>query len=131
MSEKLPVREDLFDETDGGRLLANQCKACRRIYFPKADICFECLEPEMENIKLSRHGTLYAHTIGRLPSTHFQPPYAIGLIDLPEGIRVFAPLKMMPDKTYTVGMQMEIFIDELWKEEDKQVMGYKFKPALT
>ena len=83
----------------------------------------------MADIALSRQGKLYSYSIGRLPSTHFQPPYAVGLIDLPEGVRVFAPLMMTPDETYTVGMPMEIYIDALWEEADQRVMGYKFKPV--
>lgn len=129
MSEMVLVREDLFDERDGGRLLANQCKACSRIYFPKADFCYDCLGDQMEDVVLSRQGKLYSYSIGRLPSTHFQPPYAVGLIDLPEQVRIFAPLMMTPDEIYTVGMQMEIYIDTLWEESGQRVMGYKFKPV--
>jgi uncharacterized protein len=129
MSNRVPVREDLFDETDGGRLHANRCDACGRIYFPKAPFCFDCLEKKMEEVVLSRRGRLYSYAIGRMASTHFQPPYAVGLIDLPEGVRVFAPLVMAENATYTIGMEMELKIDELWQEEDKQVIGYRFKPV--
>jgi len=83
----------------------------------------------MEEVVLSRLGKLYSFTIGRMASTHFQPPYAVGLVDLPEGVRVFAPLKMTEDKPFKVGMDMEVVIEELWQENDKQVVGYKFKPV--
>ena len=129
MNDRVPVREDLFDETDGGRLHANRCKACGRIYFPKAPFCFDCLEKEMEEVILSRRGTLYSYAIGRMASTHFQPPYAVGLIDLPEGVRIFSPLEMTGNSTYTIGMEMELRIDGLWQEEDKKIIGYKFKPV--
>ncbi|WP_419662357.1 conserved uncharacterized protein, DUF35 [Desulfosarcina variabilis str. Montpellier] len=129
--DSMPVREGLFDEKDGGRLLANRCSACGRTFFPKADFCFDCLAEEMEDIVLSRQGTLYAYTIGRLPSTHFKPPYVVGLIDIPEGIRVFAPLLVSPDAPLTVGMPMQLTIDTLWEEEGKRVMGYKFIPVAS
>ena len=61
---------------------------------------------------MSRRGKLYSYTIGRMASTHFQPPYAVGLIDLPEGVRVFAPLMMTEDESYTIGMEMEVVIGE-------------------
>ena len=83
----------------------------------------------MEDVILSRRGRLYSYTIGRMASSHFQPPYAIGLIDLPEGVRVFAPLMISEDESYKVGMEMELFIDKLWKDDDKQIVGYKFKPV--
>jgi uncharacterized OB-fold protein len=129
MSEAVPVREDLFDEVDGGRLHANKCKACGRTYFPKAPFCFDCLAKEMENVILSRQGKLYSYAVGRMPSTHLQPPYAVGLVDLPEGVRVFAPLMLTADESYKIGMKMEVYIDGLWEEEGKQITGYKFKPV--
>lgn len=129
MHDPVPVREGLYDEVDGGRLIANQCKSCGMIYFPKAAFCFDCMEEEMTDRVLGRRGILYSYAVGRMASTHFKPPYAIGLIDLPEGIRVFAPLETAPDDTYRIGMEMEVFIDELWREEGKAVMGYKFRPV--
>ncbi|MEW6666460.1 MAG: OB-fold domain-containing protein [Thermodesulfobacteriota bacterium] len=129
MRNRIPLREDLFDEVDGGRLHANRCNACARIYFPKAAFCFDCLGKEMSEVILSRRGKLYSWAIGRMPSTHFQPPYAVGLIDLPEGVRVFAPLIMTEDQTYTIGKDMELVIEELWCENDKSIIGYKFKPV--
>ena len=127
MADMVPVREGLFDEAGGGRLLGNKCKSCGKIYFPKAKFCFNCFEKGMEEVGLSRRGKLYSYTIGRMASTHFEPPYAVGLIDLPEGVRVFAPLKMMENKPFKLGIDMEVIIEELWREEDKQVIGYKFR----
>ena len=122
--------EGIFEEDAlGGRLLGNKCKSCGKIYFPKAQFCFDCFDKGMEEVGLSRRGKLYSYTIGRMASTHFQPPYAVGLIDLPEGVRVFAPLIMTEDKTYTIGMEMELVIEELWRENHNQIIGYKFKPV--
>jgi len=64
-----------------------------------------------------------------MASTHFPPPYAIGLVDMPEGVRVFAPLKITEDQPIRIGMEMEVMIEELWQEDDKKVVGYKFKPV--
>jgi uncharacterized protein len=129
MSERVPVREDLFDEAEGGRLHANRCKACGRTYFPKAPFCFDCLAKEMDEVILSRQGKLYSYAMGRMASTHLQPPYMVGLVDLPEGVRVFAPLELREDSTYRIGMDMEVYIDDLWQEEERRVIGYKFRPA--
>lgn len=130
MADVVPVREGIFiEDADGGRLLGNKCKSCGQFFFPKARFCFTCFNKDMEEAVLSRHGRLYSYTIAHMPSTHFQPPYAIGFVDLPEGVRVFAPLKMMEDKPFKVGMNMEVVIEKLWQEDDKQVVGYKFKPV--
>ena len=130
MADVVPVREGTFiEDDDGGRLLGNKCKSCGQFFFPKARFCFTCFNKDMEEAVLSRRGSLYSYTIAHMPSTHLQPPYAIGFVDLPEGVRVFAPLKMMDDKPFKVGMDMEVVIERLWQEDDKQVIGYKFKPV--
>lgn len=129
MSIRVPIRQGLFDEKEGGRLIGNKCASCRRTYFPKARFCFNCFGKDMEDIIMSRRGRLYSYTIGRMASTHFQPPYVVGLIDLPEGVRVFAPLKVKEDQPIKIGMEVELVIDELWKEDDKSIIGYKFKPV--
>lgn len=130
MSNVVPVKEGLFREgTGGSRLLGNKCTSCGQIYFPKANFCFLCLNKSMEEVALSQRGKLYSYTIGRMASTHFQPPYVVGLVDMPEGVRVFTPLKITEDQPIRVGADMEVVIEELWQENDKQVIGYKFQPV--
>lgn len=130
MAQKVPIREGLFIESpEGGVLLANKCKSCGQMFFPKADFCFSCLGQDMEEVKLSRRGKLYTYTIGRMASMHFEPPYGQGYVSMPEGVRVFAPLEMVEDKPFKIGMDMEVFIDKLWQEDDKEVIGYKFRPV--
>ena len=129
MADRIPVREGTFVESsEGGILVANKCKSCGQIFFPKASLCLTCTNDDMEELQLSRRGKLYAYTIGRMPSMHFKPPYAIGYVDMPEGIRIFAPLKMTDDTPVHIGMDMEVVIEELWQEDDKEVIGYKFMP---
>jgi uncharacterized protein len=130
MTDVVPIREGIFrEEPAGGVLIGNRCTSCGQIYFPKAEFCYDCFDKRMEEVPLNRRGKLYSYTFGRLPASHFQPPYAVGLVDMPEGVRIFGPLKMAEDKPFRIGMDMEVVIEELWQENDKQVIGYKFKPV--
>ncbi|MBU2648697.1 OB-fold domain-containing protein [bacterium] len=130
MAEQVPIREGTFKEDKTGAiLLANRCKACGQIFFPKSKFCLSCVHKEMEEIELSQRGILYSYTIGHMPSSHFKPPYAIGYIDLPEKVRIYAPLVMTADQSFQVGMEMVAVIDKLWEEDDKEIIGYKFKPV--
>lgn len=130
MANKVPIREGAFTETPaGGILLGNKCKSCGQIFFPKAVFCLACLNEDMEEVQLSQRGKLYSYTIGHMPSMHFQPPYAIGYVVLPEGIRIFAPLEIVEGKPFQIDMEMEVVIDKLWQEDDTEVIGYKFRPV--
>lgn len=130
MAEKVPLKEDLFrEDPSGGNLLGNRCDSCGKIFFPKAQICFECGHEELAEVQLSRRGILYSYTIGHMPSRHFTPPYAVGYVDLPEDVRVFAPLVTTEQTPFSVGMEMEVVIEKLWEEGDKEIIGYRFKPV--
>ncbi|MEW6444305.1 MAG: OB-fold domain-containing protein [bacterium] len=130
MAERIPIREGTFrDAPDGGALLGNRCRSCRQVFFPKAKLCLACLHQELEEVVLSRTGTLYSYTIAHMPSSRFQPPCAMGFVDLPEGLRIFAPLKPAEGRAFEVGMEMEVVIGRLWEEGGKEVIGYMFQPA--
>jgi uncharacterized OB-fold protein len=63
-----------------------------------------------------------------MPALHFKPPYAVGYVELPEGVRVFAPLEMVDDRPFKVGMEMEVRVDPLWHEGETAVIGFRFTP---
>ena len=130
MAEKVPIREGTFREgAEGGVLLANKCKSCGQLFFPKAKLCLACLHEDLDEAPLSRRGTLYSYTIAHMPSSFFPPPHAMGYVDFPEGVRVFAPLKIVDEKPFEVDMEMEVVIEKLWEFEGKELIGYVFKPV--
>jgi len=130
MAEKIPFREGTFmEDAEGGRLVGNKCKSCGQIFFPKVQPCLNCFNQELEDVNLSRQGKLYSFTTAYMPASHFQPPYTVGYVNLPEGIRVFAPLKEAEGQPFQVGMTMKLVIEELWQEDGRSVVGYKFTPA--
>ncbi|MBU2549001.1 MAG: Zn-ribbon domain-containing OB-fold protein [Proteobacteria bacterium] len=128
MAERKPFHEGLFKEgPDGGALLGSKCTSCGHVFYPPTGRCLECGHEELTEIELSRRGALYTYTIGYMPTSHFMPPYALGEIDLPEGVRVFAPLEMTEAKPFEVGQDVELVIGKLWEEGGKDIIGYKFK----
>ena len=131
MAEKVWIREGIVAEgPEGDTLAGNQCKACGQVFFPKAEkVCLNCLEGPLEDLPLSRKGKLCSYTVVHMRASGFQPPYAVGFVDLPEGVRVFAPLEMEEGKPFKVGMEMEVRVGTLWEEEDKEILGFKFASA--
>ncbi|MBU2548299.1 MAG: OB-fold domain-containing protein [Proteobacteria bacterium] len=124
MPEQIPVREGTFRD---GSLLANKCRACGQTFFPKADLCLSCSHDVLDEVVLGRQGVLYSWTIAHMPASRFMPPYAMGYVDLPEGVRVFAPLIMEENRPFRTGMDMGLVIEPLWIEGDREVVGYKFR----
>lgn len=130
MPEEVPFREGIFVEgPDGGALLGCQCRLCGTRFFPKGVLCLNCQGDNLEEIRLSRRGKLYSYATAQMPSAHFKPPYSVGYIDLPEDIRVFAPLRDDNERPFEIGMEMELVIEGLWEEDGKTIMGFRFKPV--
>ena len=128
MNKKVFIRDDLFKETpDGIVLVGNKCNACGKAFFPKIEFCTKCLNKELEEIVLSKRGTLYSYTITRVPVGKFPIPHAVGMITLPEEVRLTAPLVIGDDEEFKIGSEMEMEITTLWTEGDCDVIGYKFK----
>jgi len=129
MAEKNPIREGMFSKGPNGTvMIANRCKSCGHVFFPKVESCLTCFGETLEELPLSQKGKLFAYTVVQMPASHFDPPYAVGYVDLPEGIRIFTPLTILEDKPFQVGMPMELIVDTLWYENDKAIFGYKFSP---
>ncbi len=129
----IPIRKGLFviPSESGERpyLLGSRCKACGRITFPPRVICLECFSEEIETIPLSRRGKLYTFTIIGYPPPGVEAPYAIGYVDLPEGVRVFSILMDWDKENLKVGMDVELVIGRFKEDrEGNEILTYKFRP---
>ena len=126
---KILIKDGILVEgPDGVTLAANRCKSCGRVYFPKGKYCLDCLGNELEDIPLNKRGKLFSYSVVGMPSTHFKPPYAVGFVEMPECLRVFAPLDISADQPFKIGMEMEVYEDILWREGEKEYVGYRFRP---
>ena len=129
MSEQIPLRKGMFKNGPNSTiLLANKCTSCGQIYFPKAQICVNCSHNNLEELELGGKGKIFSYTVVHMPSSHFNPPYAAGYIDLQEGLRLFDPLDMNKDKPFKIGMDVKVKVNALWEEEGNEIIGYKFFP---
>jgi len=135
--EPMPVAAGLFEGTgSAARLIGTRCTSCGTHYFPKTLSCRnpQCLEKATQDVLLSREGTLYSYTV-----QHYQPPalfrmadwapYAIGSVELPEGLRVMGMLTGCEPASLTIGMAVELTVETLYRDvQGREVQTYKFQP---
>ena len=138
--ELLPVAAGLFEGTgSAARLIGTRCTSCGSHYFPKSLSCRnpQCLEKAIQDVRLSREGTLYSYTV-----QHYQPPalfrmadwapYAIGSVELPEGLRVMGMLTGCDPTSLQIGMALELTVETLYRDaQGHAVQTYKFQPRVT
>jgi uncharacterized OB-fold protein len=138
----IAVAADLFtlDEATTGAgtaLLGSRCTGCGTHYFPRAVSCRnpECTAKELEPAELGRTGTLYSWTVQNYqPPALFRvddwKPYAIGVVELPEGLRVLAMLTGAPPGEIPIGAELTLTNLPLYRDGDGQpVVTYAYAPA--
>ena len=125
-----PGEEYWVVEKDNLHLVGSQCKKCGQNYFPRRDICPKCFaEGEMEKIKLSNRGKLYSYSIVYVGPKEFITPYAIGYVDLPEGVRVLGQLTTVDPGELKLDMNVQSELGRVGVDEQgNEVVSYKFRP---
>jgi uncharacterized OB-fold protein len=135
--KRVPVREGLWTSDEKPQLIGSQCTHCGEVFFPKREnwLCSNCQCLNLKEIKLSPKGKIYSYTVVmQRPPVYYRAevPYAIGFVELPEGIRVETLFTGCNFEDLRVGMDVEILIDKLHEEEDgTEVYCYKFKPVMN
>jgi len=133
-----PVVQGLFTgQGDGTRLLASRCRGCGSVYFPRALSCRHprCADKQLQDTELGPQGTLYSHTVQAYrPPPLFQmdnwAPYPIGLIDLPEGLRVLAMITGCASSQLRIGMPMTLCTRVLFVDtQGCEVLTYAYEPS--
>jgi len=109
-------------------LLGSKCRECGQAFFPTESLCLNCGSETLEEFTLNKKGTLYSYSAVDMPCANFKPPYAVGYVDMKDGVRIFGQLDIKEDLPFKIGMEMEIYVDTLWQEDGKDVIGYRFSP---
>jgi uncharacterized OB-fold protein len=126
------IEEGWFkDFAEGTALMGIRCEACKKVFFPKKEVCPECFDGELREVPLSKKGTLHSYTLSVMGIPGMETPYVVGFIDLPEGIKLFSVIKDCEpwDKVLKIGMEMEMVIGKIRGDEfGNEIISYQFKP---
>ncbi len=97
-----PVRSGLVNgggsPGDDVVLLGSKCMNCGEVSIGTNDGCLNCGGDKIESVTLANEGTLWTYTVIRHkpPGDYLGPepfePYALGLVELPDGVRIMTPL---------------------------------------
>jgi uncharacterized protein len=80
-------------------------------------------------VKLSSRGKLYSYSIVQVAPKRFLPPYALGYIDFPEGVRVLGQLTTTDPSKLKLDMQVQAELGRIAiDEQGNEVLSYKFRP---
>ena len=137
---RVPIDAGLFaGSLESPRLRGSRCGACGETTFPAQRGCPSCTAQGCDEVELSPRGTLYTWTIQRFPppvpyagDTENFVPYAVGYIELPEGVRVESRLTESDASRLAIGMQMELAIEPFAvDDEGREVVTFAFAPVVA
>jgi uncharacterized OB-fold protein len=138
--KQVPVRAGLWSEptvSDGKvNLVGHTCSDCGELFFPIKEngICTYCHSKNLNEVALSTKGKVHTFTVVEMrpPGGYYrgEVPYAIGFVELPEGIRVETLFTDCDPEEIAVGMEVEMIIDVLHEDDEgNEILAYKFRPA--
>lgn len=118
------------------KLVASQCKACGKPYFPARPMCPKCYGHEMEAVELSGKGKLAAYSVIYIAPTAMiqagfdrKNPYCAAVVELEEGPRICAQLvglDMKQPEAIKIGQPVVvIFLNRGEGESAKTFLGFQ------
>lgn len=121
---KTTVDDALFVETaEGPALLGSRCTDCAAHTFPRQGGCPRCTGSAMEDVPLSRTGTLWSWTVqGFRPKppytgTENYEPYGVGYVELPGQLIVETRLVETDPVKLEIGMAVELVLTPFRDDE--------------
>ncbi|MCK9915571.1 OB-fold domain-containing protein [Microbacteriaceae bacterium K1510] len=78
-------------------LVGGRCRTCGALSFPRAAVCTSCLSEDIEAVSLGDEGALYSYSVVHQAPKGWLTPYALGYVDLSDGVRVLAHIDVPHD----------------------------------
>lgn len=136
---QVPLKEGLWidERATGGKLqlLGCECLDCGEVFFGRREIglCGYCQSKNLKEMRLSEKGRIYSHTVVmQRPPVYYQGPvpYAIGFVELQEGVRVETLFTDCDFDELKIGMEVEVVLCALHQDEEgNDVVTYMFRPT--
>ncbi|MEV5531668.1 bifunctional MaoC family dehydratase N-terminal/OB-fold nucleic acid binding domain-containing protein [Streptomyces prunicolor] len=100
------------------QLLIQRCTDCGTLRHPWLPGCNACGGLDWDTVEASGEGTVYSYVVMHHPSfPAFDPPYAVGLIELAEGVRIVSNVVGVPYDKVRIGLPVRL---EFQRYDDPQ-----------
>ncbi len=111
------------------RYEAAKCKHCGKLYFPPRLICDNCKSRDFETINLNREGVVKTYTVIHVAPSQFvdQAPYAIGIVELKDGISLLTQIVDYEFENLKVGMPVRLEFRKISEDGKGGIINYGYK----
>src|SRR5262245_18799618 len=137
-TERVPIREGLLigplAELDRVRLAGCKCTSCGETSLGTKSVCPNCGRNTVQEVALANQGSLWSFTVvrHRPPGNYKGPepfvPFGLGLVELPEGLRVLSPIQCDVEKL-KIGLSLQFKPYVRHDEDGRDVVAFAYVPA--
>jgi uncharacterized protein len=105
-----PTIESFYRYVSERKLMGVRCVRCRHVMVPPRTICPKCRNTQVEWVELGPKGKLVTYTIVHVAPPQFKhmTPYAVGIVEMPEGVNVPSIIRTSRLESLKIGMELEV-----------------------
>ncbi|MFE2548812.1 bifunctional MaoC family dehydratase N-terminal/OB-fold nucleic acid binding domain-containing protein [Streptomyces sp. NPDC059355] len=101
--------QGFWDGVADHKLLIQRCTACATLRFPWLPGCNACASLDWDTVEASGAGTVFSYVVMHHPPfPAFDPPYAVALVELAEGVRTVSNITGVPYDKVRIGMPVQL-----------------------
>lgn len=124
--------EQFYKHINQGKLLGGRCTKCGKVHLPPRPLCDNCYSKDFEWTEIPSRGKLVTYTVIHIAPSQFQSvaPYAMGIVELANGLRLPGMINGMALEQIKIGMELKMdfgtcAVTQPWPQWPR----YCFKPA--
>ncbi|MCW4018184.1 MAG: Zn-ribbon domain-containing OB-fold protein [Candidatus Bathyarchaeota archaeon] len=124
--------EQFYKFLSEGKLMAAKCQKCGKIHLPPRPICDNCYSQDFVWKEVSGKSKLLTYTVIYVAPAQFQAlaPYAVGIVQLENGLKLPGVISGVPHDKLKVGMDLAVDFEacaagQAWPQWQR----YCFKPV--
>ena len=108
-----PTIESFYKFCAEKKLMGLRCSRCKKVTVPPRSMCHHCGSSALSWTELPNRGRLVTYTVIHLPPAHFEAlaPYAIGIVELAEGVRLPGMVRDVKFEQLKIGMELQTGFD--------------------
>ena len=104
-----PTIENFYKFCAEKKLMGVTCTGCKKVIVPPRGLCPQCGNSDMNWTELPRKGKLVTYTVIHVSPAQFQEltPYAVGIVEFGEGVRLPGMIRNVKLKDLKIGMELQ------------------------
>jgi len=102
-----------WEAAQKGELHILRCNACGTYVHLPRPACRNCQSTDLAPARVGGRGVVHSFTVTHFPLPGFEPPFAVALIELEEGVRLASNVVDVPPEEMAVGIPVEVTFEKV------------------